>query len=291
MNSMNSTNVQRIKDVIAQNEQVSIAVGKNPNLDQMAGALSLYLSLTSFGKKVNIVCPTQPIVEISSLVGIDKVKTRFDSAGGDLVVSFPYKEGEIEKVSYTLDDGFLNIVVKEGKNGLSFDEKDIKYKKNGSSSQKLLFIVGTQRLSDLEGLFDPSALKDTTIVNIDVKSDNQGFGDIVAVSPHLSSVSEHVCDLLLKLNLSLDTDIAQNLLSGIAFATDNFQKKNSSFLSFEMTGMLMRKGATRERQARVEKDQFTFAEEPEFTDADNKTGKTPPSDWLMPKVFKGSTNI
>ena len=289
---MNSTNVQKIRDVIAQNEQVGIAVGKNPNLDQMAGALSLYLSLTSFGKKVNIVCPTPPIVEISSLVGIDKVKTRFDSAGGDLVVSFPYREGEIEKVSYTLDDGFLNIVVKERKNGLSFDEKDIKYKKGGSSNQKLLLIVGTQRLSDLEGLFDPAALKDTTIVNIDVKSDNQGFGDIVAVSPHLSSVSEHVADLLLKLNLSIDTDIAQNLLSGIAFATDNFQKKNSSFLSFEMAGMLMRKGAIRGgRQEKIEKSTFSFPEEPEYSDADNKTGKTPPSDWLMPKVFKGSTNI
>lgn len=288
---MNSTNVQKIRDVIAQNEQVDIAVGKNPNLDQMAGALSLYLSLTSFGKKVNIVCPTQPIVEISSLVGIDKVKTRFDGSSGDLVVSFPYREGEIEKVSYTLDDGFLNIVVKAGKNGLSFDEKDIKYKKNGSSSQKLLFIVGTQRLSDLEELFDPIALKDTTIVNIDVDSQNQGFGNIVAVSPNLSSVSEDVCDLLLKLNLAIDTDIAQNLLSGIAFATDNFQKKNSSFLAFEMAGMLMRKGAARGKQVKVEKNQFSFPEEPEYSDADNKTGKTPPSDWLMPKVFKGSTNI
>src|SRR3989344_5531910 len=94
---MNSTNVQKIRDAISQNEQIGIAVGKNPNLDQMAASLALYLSFTASGKKVNIVCPTQPIVEISSLVGIEKEKTQFNSGGGDLVFSFPYREGEIEK--------------------------------------------------------------------------------------------------------------------------------------------------------------------------------------------------
>lgn len=290
---MNNANSQKLKEVIDRNEQIAIAVGSNPNLDQMAAALSLYLAFQSFGKKVTIACPTQPIVEISSLVGIDKVKTSFGSSTGDLVVSFPYREGEIEKVSYTIDDGYLNIVVKSGENGISFNEKDIKYQKGGGSLQKLLIVVGTQKISDLGNLFDPTLLKDTTLVNIDTNTGNQGFGDVVIVSPHLSSISEQICDLLLKLNLPIDRDIAQNLLSGILFATDNFQKPKASYLAFEIAGMLMRKGAVREKQPKaVEKnDPFTFADEPELTDEDNKTEKTPPSDWLMPKVYKGSTNI
>jgi len=47
--------------------------------------------------------------------------------GGDLIVSFPYKEGEIDKVSYTLENELLNIVVKEGPLGLNFSQKDVKF--------------------------------------------------------------------------------------------------------------------------------------------------------------------
>ena len=67
-------------------------------------------------------------MEVSSLVGIDKVKKSFNGgANGDLTVTFPYKEGEIEKISYTLEEGKLNILVKAGENGLSFNEKDVEF--------------------------------------------------------------------------------------------------------------------------------------------------------------------
>ena len=188
------------------------------------------------------------IVAISSLFGIDKVKTALSRDGGDLIVSFPYKEGEIEKVSYTLEDGYLNIVVKAGEQGLSFIEQDVKYKRLGGLPT-LLFVVGTPRLSDLGDLFDPEVLKDTTVVNIDNKADNQGFGDIVMVSPRYSSVSEQIADLLLFLGMHIDVDAAQNLLSGISFATNNFQDPKTSVLAFEMVAMLLKSGAVRPKQS------------------------------------------
>ncbi|MCL5970455.1 MAG: hypothetical protein M1450_03075 [Patescibacteria group bacterium] len=239
--------VQQIKDVLSKNDSISIAVGKNPTQDEMAAALSLYLSLASENKKVSIACPTNPIVELSNLVGINKVKTSLGTDGGDLVVSFPYKEGEIDKVSYTLEEGYLNIIVKAGEAGLSFTETDVNYKRAGGHVSAL-FIIGTPRLSDLGNLFNPQALKETTIINIDNKAENQGFGEIVLVSPSYSSVSEQISKLILDLNLQMDVDIAQNLLSGISFATENFQHQNTSSLAFEMVGVLMRNGASRNRQ-------------------------------------------
>ncbi len=243
---MNNDTVQRLKDLISNTQSVGISVGKNPNLDEMGAALGLYLSLKSMGKQLTIASPTNPLVEISSLVGINKVKKSLESDGGDLVVSFPYREGEIEKVSYTLEDGFLNIIVKAGELGLSFDEKSVEYKRSGGVPA-LLFIVGTPRLSDLGAIFNPEALKNTTIVNIDNKSDNQGFGDIVLVSQKFSSVSEQVAHLLYSLGFQLDLDTAQNLLAGISFATNNFQKPGTSIVAFEMAALLMKKGAIRER--------------------------------------------
>lgn len=340
---MDQTTLQAIKDAVAKHNDIGIVVGKNPNLDGMAAALSLYLALRQIGKNVSVASPSEPLVEISSLVGIDKIKTSLATDGGDLIVSFPYKEGEIEKVSYTLEEGFLNIVVKAGGDGLSFNEKDIRYKRQGVLPT-LLFVVATSRLSDLGSLFDPIALKDVTVVNIDNKVENQGFGEIVYVTPKFSSVSEMVSDLLLAIDISLDIDTAQNLLSGISFATNNFGDPKTSFLAFEMAAVLMKKGAVRQSKqlgeereianedaffrpkakmpqpfTRVSPQQqpsmggsnFPKRQFPRKTQQPHQGGSgfpqspqpqnpinqqkedsdQPPSDWLTPKVYKGSTNL
>lgn len=309
---MDQQTAQKVKEALAKNEKIAILVGKNPSIDDMAAALSLYLGLSKQYKDISISLPNEPLVELSSLVGINKVKTTLGSEGGDLIVSFPYKEGEIEKVSYTLEEGYLNIVVKAGPDGLTFSERDIQYKRGGAFPT-LLFIIGTPRLADLGSLFDPEGLKDTTVINIDNKSENQGFGDIVLVSQGFSSVSEQIATLLQALDFDLDIDISQNLLSGISFATDNFQKPTTSASAFEIAGQLMKKGAVRasitsrlqtqdpfykpssstgirENLDKFQKDDDKKIER-ELQRKDKKDSKEPPADWLVPKVYKGSTNI
>lgn len=236
---------KQIKDLLVAANTTAIVVGKNPSIDDMGAALSLYLSLTAAKKTAIIAAPDQPTVEISNLVGIDKVKTTLGMAGGDLVVSFPYRDGEIEKVSYTLENEFLNIIVKAGPQGLNFSQRDVKFSSGASSKPSLLFIVGSPRLSDLSAIFDVADLKDTKVINIDNKSENQGFGDIALVDSKTSSVSEIVTSLILFLGLPIDQDISQNLLSGISFATNEFQDPNTNYLAFEMAGTLMRNGARR----------------------------------------------
>lgn len=257
---MDNQSTQKIGEILQKNQAVSIVVGKNARLDDMAAALSLYLSLKTDGKQVTIAAPNDPLVELSSLVGINKLKTSLGSDKGDLTVSFPYVEGEIEKVSYTLENGLLNIIVKAGQNGLNFSEKDIEYKRTGGHIS-VLFVVGTPRLSDLDALFDPEALKNTTVINIDNKNDNQGFGDVACVSQSYSSVSEVVASLLVSLSLPIDQDIAQNLLSGMSFATDNFTSQKTSATAFEMVAHMLRKGAVREqKQQRPRPAQDTFSQ-------------------------------
>lgn len=287
--------LQKIKEFIDKNDTIGIAVGKNPTIDEMGAALALFLSLTQNGKKVTIASPTAPIVEVSSLVGIDKVKDGFETDGSDITVSFPYKEGEIEKISYTLENGFLNIVVKAGEQGLSFNEKEIEYKRMGKAP-KMIFVIGAPRLSDLGDLYDTEALKDSVVVNIDNKDLNQGFGDIALVSPQYSSVSEEVANLISALNLQLDVDIAQNLMYGICFATDNFQNPRTSPVALEMGALLMRHGAKRMVAASEAstKSRASIKEENSFPPrkVEKKIDeKNPPEDWLAPKIYKGSTAI
>jgi nanoRNase/pAp phosphatase (c-di-AMP/oligoRNAs hydrolase) len=293
---MDNTTFKQISEAIQKNKTIGIVTVKNPSLDEMGAGLALYLSLIQIGKSVTIATPENPLVEVSSLVGIDKVKTALEGESGDLTVSFPYQEGEIEKVSYTLENGLLNIVVKAGEKGLSFEEKEVSFTRS-QDVPSLLFTIGVPKLSDLGKLFNIADLKDTMIINIDNKAENQGFGDIVMVNPLLSSISEQVANLILSLNLKFDIDIAQNLMYGISQATDNFQDVKTSALAFEMISVLIKNGAIRVGNNKIQSspvntEQFFPKPIRKIEDVEEELrNENPPEDWLAPKIYKGSTNF
>lgn len=246
---MDNTTFQRIKDLIMQHQTIGVVVKPNPSLDEMAAGLGMFLTLKQMGKQAAIACPTDPVVGVSNLVGIDKVQKTFSAEGnGELVVSFPYKEGEIEKVSYNLDNekSVLNIVVKAGQNGLSFNNNDVKFQRSAAGvAPTLVFAIGTPDLAMVNTIVP--ATQGITIVNIDNKADNKQYGDVVVTGTKFSSVSEQVADFvtLLEPQIELDVDTAQNLFNGVSFATNDFTAPQTSYLAFEMAGILMKKGAKR----------------------------------------------
>ena len=240
--------IQRLREIFDRESSFAIVVGGDYTIDEMGASLALYLTLSSLGKDVSVISTKQPLVEVSNLVGIDRVKSGYESKNGDLVVSFPYQGDEIGKVSYTLEAGFLNIIVKPKENALSFGEKDVLFRRSGEAP-RVLIAVGVKRLSELSSIFNIEALKDTTIINIDKAGANEGFGDIVMIGQSASSVSEQVANVMLTLAYPIDPDVAQNLLSGIVFATGDFQSSMTSSLAFEMAGILLRSGAVREGMA------------------------------------------
>lgn len=320
---MDKTTLQKLKDAIAKSNSIGIAVGNTPSVDEMGAALSLFLLLKSANKRVSVASPSDPIVEISSLVGIDKVQRTFGGDAGDLVVAFPYKEGEIEKVSYTLENNFLNIIVKSSEKGLSFDEKDVRYIR-GSGSIDLLIVIGASDISEIGDVIDSQKLSNLSVINIDSETNNQLFGDIVLVSPQASSISEHVADIVLSLGFTIEQDAAQNLLSGIMFATKNFQDPRTSSLAFEVSAFLMKHGAqrinntaneqpqtqlhmpaqlqqVRQPEPSVRQDQRLAPQQQMSSASVQSPSKpiqqsddekaAPPLDWLTPKVYKGSSEV
>lgn len=348
---MDNNLFQRIKELIDANQQIGVVISPNPTFDGMAAGLGLYLALKQMNKQVAVVCPTDSTVEFSSLVGIDKVQKSFGGAGvgNDLIVSFPYKDGEIEKVSYNVDNGKLQIVVKAGPQGLSFNQSDVAFEHGGTGTgimPSLVFFIG---IADMEGI-GMQKPAGTTIVNIDNRSNNTKYGDVVHVDSKFTSLSEEVADFLtlLEPQIELDKDTSQNLLSGILSATNDFQNGSGSYLAFEMAGILMKKGAVRSanggyanpttpampaanyfppqpaaqpaqvfqpqpstpvvapsfgnmfpsapaaqpapvQQPVVEPQPAPVAPVQTAQPIQSTSNDQPPADWLMPKVYKGST--
>ena len=66
---MDNTTFKQISEAIQKNKVIGIVTAKNPSLDEMGGALALYLSLIEIGKSATIATPENPLVEVSSLVG------------------------------------------------------------------------------------------------------------------------------------------------------------------------------------------------------------------------------
>ncbi len=155
-------------------------------------------------------------------------------------MSFPYHDGDIEKVSYNIEGDRLNVNLFAEEQGIRFTEKDITYIRQGASPQ-LIFTVGVSQAVEIQGLVD-SGVK---IVNIDNSAGNGMFGQVNIVDPTASSLSEIVAKIAQDLNLQVEFDVAQNLLDGITAATQNFSSPKTSPVAFEMAGFLLQKGAIR----------------------------------------------
>ncbi|MGE5042445.1 MAG: hypothetical protein ACM3IJ_06125 [Candidatus Levyibacteriota bacterium] len=261
---------QAIEGLLAENPSVGVIVSPHQNMDVVAAGLSLQLIFQDNGKNSQIVSPKEPIVEYSSLVGVDQLVKEFSGVTKTLTVSFPYKEGEIEKVSYNIEGDRLNVNLFGGETGITVQEKDIKYIKSGSSPS-LLFVIGARDMSEIQQYVEGGA----RVVNIDNDVANTLYGDVALVDASYSSLSEMVAKLAFDLNLQVEFDVAQNMLDGISFATQNFSSPKTSPSAFEAAGLLLQKGAIRRNVKDIR---------PQTADTSlSMLGKTQPKPQMQPQ--------
>lgn len=225
-------------------KNIYVLIPQNANLDATAAALSLYLSLKESGKNVIIGSPSQMRVEFSQLVGIDKITDK--TGNRNLTISFDYKEESIDKVSYNVEGDKFNLIIQPRAGFPPLDQENVNYSYEGIDAQ-IIFVVGAQKLESLGNLYekDRQAFSDAQIVNIDRSSANSNFGQINIVEPKSGSISELMYSLIKSLSLTINADLAGNLLKGIEAQTQNFQSPFATVFTFETAAELMKAGAKR----------------------------------------------
>lgn len=262
------------------------------------------------------------IVEFNHLIGVDKVTNNVSNGQGkNLVISFPYQEGSIEKVSYNIENDTFNLVI-EPREGYPLVTTDAIRFSNSGGNTDLIITVGVAQLSNLNNLYNNNQglFSEKAVLNIDNNSQNARYGRVNVVDTNVSSVSEITIGLLSNIGIAMNADIATNLLAGLTSGSQNFASPQTQASTYEAAAMCIRSGArkivpsqpvmptfnkpimTGKTQQPNPKQQPQFTPQvrpqqqqpqPQFQQSPQQpqkkqTNEAPP-DWLKPKIYKGST--
>lgn len=310
--------VNQTRTLLEGAKEVLIALPANPSFDSVASALSLYLGLSTRGTGVAVICPDQMTVEFNQLVGVDKITGNVtNSQGKNLVISFPYQEGSIEKVSYNIENETFNLVIEPREGYPQVTQDLIKFTSSGGNTD-LIITIGATKLTDLGQIYNNNQglFAEKPVLNIDINNQNSRFGRVQMVDPNISSISELMISLLSSFGITLNADIATNLLAGMTSETANFSSPKTQASTYEAAAMCLRSGARKITESRTSvpssqpvmptfnkpimtgktvqpkpkpQQQFTPQIRSQQPQPPQKQSSEAPPDWLKPKIYKGST--
>lgn len=315
----------KIPEALSKGTSGLIVLPQNPTPDAIASACSLYLGLSKMGRNVTIAC-SSPIK--SDLAGADKIQNNLSTGGDNLVISFPYQEGALDKVDYGVQGSYFNIIVSPRPGQTKLDPSQVKYSYTGGTTD-FIFTIDAPNLNSLGQLYaeNQNEFNGKTIINIDRHLVNDSYGVVNYVVKTSSSTSELVLKVLQTLQVELDKTIATNLYAGITAATNNFTSYSVNADTFEAASVLLKAGAIKKAPLRQiggmppqpmnggfpinRPSPFQFPQsapmpstmsplkpiEQVERDMDDLDGEdddmegTAPQDWLKPKIFRGGGGL
>ncbi len=247
-NNSSDRDITQIVDLINKNNSGIIALAANPSADAIAAGTALYLALTKAGKSVSLVCSTTPQ---SDAVAADKIQNSLSTGGDNLIVSFPYSEGSIDKVDYNIQGNTFNLVIVPRKDFPKLEPKQVQFSYTGGKIE-FIFTIDVPNLNSIGPVYqqNQNEFQGKNIINIDRHLINNNFGVINYVNKTSSSTTELVLKVIEALKVEIDKDIATNMYSGLVTATNGFTSYSVNADTFEAAAKLLKYGAVKKPVAR-----------------------------------------
>lgn len=319
MNNQQNT-LARLHEIITKVISGAIVLPANPSQDAIASATALYLGLVKMGKNVALVSTSE--VQ-SDLTAADKIQSNLVTGGDNLIVSFPYTDGAIDKVDYNIQGENFNLIITPRQGYPKMEPNKVKYTYTGGNLD-FIVVIDSPTLNNLGPIYtdNQNQFQGREIINIDRHLTNSFFGTVNFVNKIASSISELILSVLQGLRIEIDKDIATNLYAGISAATNNFTSYSVNADTFEHIASLLRMGALKKAMKKPDFVSPMNSFQPPMTqqpaphkenrfqpkfpqksqgnpeiqsvkpieDVEKETQLEPqnPQDWLKPKIFKGS---
>ena len=290
---------------------ILIVLPTKPYFDQVAAGLSLYLSIRD-KKSVSIFSPSPMMVGFSRLIGVDKISQELGKK--NLTIKFVnYEATNIDKVGYDIEGGEFKLTVTPKSGFVAPQKEQIAMDYSGTAAD-LVILVGGANDSHFPILETPD-LANSKIVHIGTRT-LDSRREVMSFAKPASTTSELVAGLIKENNLAMDPDVATNLVMGIEEGSEHFAGGDVTPDTFEAFAYLLRNGGQRLPKVKLSPANFpagaiptkpysepkiqkpvtpitqieTQAEEKTQEAGQEETEANPPSDWLQPKIFKG-TNV
>jgi len=233
--------LSRIVEILNRSKSGAIIIPQNPTSDAVAAATSLYLALNKISKNISLVCSTKQDLD---LIGVDKFQQNLTVGGNSLMISFPYKEGSIDKVDYNIQGDYFNLIITPRPGYEKLNSSQVKYSYTGGNID-FIIVIDSPTLNSLGKVYQENQNQFTgcDIINIDRHLANGYFGTVNFVDKTISSISELILRIIETLNIEIDKDIATNLYAGIADSTNNFTSYSTNANTFENAAKLLKMGA------------------------------------------------
>lgn len=253
---MNPTDnsLTQINEAITKGVSGVIVLPANPTNDAVAAGTALYLGLTKMGKNVSILSASTPDSQLSAS---DKIQNTFTTKGDNLVISFPYTDGSIDKVDYNIQGETFNLIITPRQGQPKLDPQKVQYSFTGGAVD-FIITVDAPNLNSLGTIYSENQreFQGKTIINIDRHLINNMFGTINYINKTSSSTSELALKVLKNLQIEIDKDMSTNLYSGITGATNYFSSYSVNADTFEAASTLLKLGAVKRPPMRAPGAQY-----------------------------------
>lgn len=255
MNNTQNT-LARIHEVVTKNASGAIVLPTNPSVDAIAAATTLYLGLIKLGKNISIACSQK--VQTDLTAG-DKISDSLTTGGDNLVISFPYSDGSIDKVDYNIQGANFNLIITPRQGYPKLNPNQVNYNYTGGNVD-FIIVIDSPTLNSLGSIYsdNQNLFTGKDIINIDRHLTNSFYGTINHVNKTSSSVSELILEILKHLQIEFDRDMATNLYAGVAASTNNFTSYSVNADTFDNIATLLRYGAAK-KMSRKSGMQNTYA--------------------------------
>ena len=279
----------QLKPIIDESKTVLLLLPVNPTFDTVAGGLGMYLSLKGI-KEVSIACETAMTVEHNRLVAVNKISSEVGDK--NLVIRFKnYHANNIERVSYDIENGEFRLTVIPKPKNAAPNREHVHLNYSGVAASTMLLIGGSHE--DHFPMLKSPDVAGLKKVHIGVRNINvTGSQNIMSLAKPASSVSELVTHLLRESGLTIDSDVATNLLMGIEEETRNFTTPEVTAETFEVISVLMKSGGSRKPKNLPDSSFFPPGAIPgeKLHPADQVEKGDVPKAWMeKPPVYKGTS--
>src|SRR5688572_23319600 len=235
--------LNQAKDLITSANSVIVLLPPQADVDSLAAATSLHLTLKQ--TKSSVLGSSSLPSNVSEIEGLSEIKKTIGNQ--KLVVSFDYKEENVENVSYDINESTkkFNLIIQPKAGQSPLDPSSVEFSYSGAQAD-LVITLGINSLEELGKIYseEKQFLDQVKIVNINSSARPSTFATINLSLPG-KTASDLAGTLLKSLELNLPSEAATNLYRQLTASTQNFQGANVDADTFEFAAYLLRHNAKR----------------------------------------------